>query len=333
MITLAEAQASRALRIAGVCPESQEFIDLLNDGTRLLMKRGNWTGTIQFATACIYGNTVTWSRYVGAVLGVHVNGGSTIPQNLWFNWVYPGDAEARDMFMYYQRHRCGTVFSVDRGNSPVFNQICPTEPQFIQVFITVPADVGKTVTIFGIDDNHQQVITQRPDGTYQPGEVLTLGIPYVMTSKMYRRIDRIVKDPTQGKIAAFQWNPTANIQLPLAAYDPSETNPDYITTQVPNYRVACGCPQIVTGMVKLKFVPAQHPTDLVQVENIDALSIAMQSVKHSDAYDHQGAEIAMQRAVRDLNYELRDRYPLEQTVASFRPFGTASLQKLYLGMR
>jgi len=333
MITLAEAQASRALRIAGVCPTSQEFIDLLNEGTRLLMKRGNWTGTIQFADVCIYNHIVVWNRYVGTVLGLHSNCRSTIPMNQWFDWVYPGDTEGRDRFVNWHRNGCGTVFTGDLGTTPVFNQICPNTPQFIQPYITVNADIGKTLTIFGIDDNNQPVITQRPDGTYQPGEVIALGIPYSQSIKQYRRVDRVVKDPTQGRINVMKFDPVAALQTPLAVYEPSETAPEYLQSRVPHNRGVTGCPNLISAMVKVKFVEAQRPTDLVQVDNLDALAIAMQSVKHSDAYDHAGAEAAMMRAVRDLNYQLRDKFPLEQTTVSFRPFGTAMLQKLNLGMR
>jgi hypothetical protein len=333
MITLAAAQDSRLLRISGVCSQSQQFIDLLNNATRLLLKRGNWEATIQFADTCIYGNTVTWNRYVGTVLALHVNCGSTIPMNLWFDWVDPGDAEARDRFHFWHKHGCGTVYTVAIGNSPVFNQIHPPQAEYIQVFITNPADIGKTITFFGIDDQRQPVITRRPDGTFQTGEQMTLGIPYTMSTKLYLHVDRVVKDPTVGRLNVFRFDPTQSLTLPLAVYEPNETAPMYQQSRVPNYRAGCGCPLLVSAMVKVAYVEVQQPTDWVQINNLDALALAMQSVKHSDAYDHVGAEAAMARAVRDLNYQLRDRFPLEQTTVSLRPFGTATLNKLNLGMR
>jgi hypothetical protein len=123
MITFAEAKKSRILRIAGACPDSPDFAQLLNDGVRLLMKRGNWTTTVQFTNTCVWGNVITWNRYVGTVLGLDVCGHTTIPLNYWHEWVYPGDMEASRRWGHWQRHGCGNIHTVALGNSPVFNQI------------------------------------------------------------------------------------------------------------------------------------------------------------------------------------------------------------------
>lgn len=336
MITYSEAQQSRALRISGVCSTSPQFGDLLNDATRLLIKRGNWTSTIQFCNACIYGDIVTWNRYVNTVLALDVCGRPTQPVNMWHDWLPPGDEEARSRFRHWRHHGRGNLDTVQLGTSPVFNQINPNEPQFIQVFPTDPQDNGKTITILGLDQNSQPVLSPRTDGTIQPGEKIIIQTPYSVSKNVFTRVDRVVKDQTRGRLNVFQFDAVLSILLPLAIYEPNETAPQYQQTRVPRFHNArgCGCsPNMVRAMVKIQFVEVQNPDDLVQIDNLDALALAMQSVKHSDAYDHAGAEAAMARAVRDLNYQLRDKFPLEQTTVSFRPFGTANLDRLHLGMR
>lgn len=331
MITYAEAQSSRILRIAGVCPTSPDFAQLLNDGVRLLLKRGNWTSTVQFTTTCVWDGVATWNRYVGTVLGLEICGRGTIPVNYWHDWTYPGDTEATRRWMHWRHH--GNVHTVALGNSPVFNQIKNGTASQITMFPTTQNDVGKTITWFGVDQNNQAVLTKRSDGTIQPGELVTLQLPSVSTVTQFTRVDRVIKDPTQGRVNCFFFDTTLNITVPLAVYEPGETTPMYVQSRIPHFPHCPGFPQIVSAMVKTEFVPVVAGTDLVQIDNLDALALAMQSAKHSDAYDHQGAEAAMLRAVRDLNYQLRDKYPLEQTTVSFRPFGTATLQRLYLGMR
>ena len=334
MITLAEAQASRAIRIAGACPTSQDWINLLNDATRELLKRGDFYGSIQFNSVCVYGDVVTWNRRVGTVLAVDSNCRSTIPQNFWNDWVPPGDDQIRDRWRFWHRHGCGTVITSQLGQSPVFHQLNPNEPQYIQIFVSNQLDCGKTITLYGINDQNQPVITRRPDGTTQPGEQIVLGIPYSISKVMYRRIDRVYINPaTVGLLNVFTFDPVLLQNLPVAVYEPGEVSPMYQQSRVPNNRRCCGTPMMVSAMVKVQYVPVQYPSDLVQIDNLDALALAMQSVKHSDAYDHAGAEAAMARAVRDANYQLRDKFPLEQTTVSFRPFGTATLNRLYLGMR
>lgn len=332
MITFGEAKTSRVLRIASVCPNSPDFAQLLNDGIRLLMKRGNWTATVQFLTTCIWNNTATWPRNVGTVLGLDVGFQATIPVNYWHDWTWPGDVEARRRWNHWCRY--GDVHMVAIGNSPVFNNIRLSSPSRITVFPTTPNDLGKSITFFGVDQFNRAVLTKRTDGTIQSGELVTLALPSVSTNTVFGPVSRVIKDQTQGRLNCFFFDTTQNVTVPMAVYEPGETAPMYTQSQVPPMRCRCpGFPQTISAMVKTEFVPVVVDDDLVQIDNLDALAIAMQSVKHSDAYDHAGAEAAMMRAVRDLNYQLRDKYPLEQTTVSFRPFGTATLQRLYLGMR
>lgn len=333
MITFGDVKASRVARVAACCPNSQDFADLVNDAIRELIRRGNWVSTLQFATVMTYGRTVTWNRHVGTVLAVDINGRATQPFNRWYDWTPPGTHEIIFRFKRWQHRGCGTLNTVAIGQSPVFNQIDPKDPKYLQFYPTDNADNGKTVTVFGLDQNNQEVFSRRADGTIQPGELFTLQLPFVTSAKTYRRVDRIVKDLTVARVNAFQFDALLSTLTPLGIYEPNETSPMYQQSQVPHdcWQSSC-CPRLVSALVKTEFVPVQYNQDWVQIDNLDALAEAVQSVKHSDAYDHQGAEAAMVRAMRELNYQLRDKFPLEQTTTSFRPFGTATLSKLHLGM-
>jgi hypothetical protein len=57
----------------------------------------------------------------------------------------------------------------------------------------------------------------------------------------------------------------------------------------------------------------------------------IQSIKAGEAGDIESKRLFEAEAFRELNYELRDKYPLEQFTVSFRPFGTARLERQAIG--
>lgn len=326
MLTVSEAMDSRINRISGVCAGTSDWYQLLNDATRQLMRRGNWWGTVKILRGCIYNNCLTWPRAVGTVLALD-GGGSAPVKNSWyeFNAVLPEHVNQWNRFGTFHCDR--NLALVDNGTSPVFNQIPCLNDRYLRFYITQPTDAGKTITVFGVDGNGLDILTTRSDGTIQPGIVLTLAIPYVQTPTLIRRVDRIIKDVTDGPVYGYQFD-GAN-QFPLATYAPSETLPDYRTSQL-THGCSC-CPSRIAAFIKLEFIKATRPDDLILIDNLDALALGMQACKLNDAFDSQGSEVMMQRACHELNLDLRNKLPIDEIPVRFSPQGTAHLRRLKIG--
>lgn len=331
MLTVAEAKQSRLKRVAGLCVDSQDWLDILNDATSELMTRGDFWATMKRVRGCIYNGCITWPRQVGTVKGFN-RCGSSPPKNHWFNFdpVLPSDFQHWSTTGGFLCAR--DIALVDQGTSPVFNQIPCNTNRYVRYYITDPADVGKTITVFGIDGNGLEVITQRSDGTIQPGVVLTLAIPFVQSTILFRRIDRVIKDPTVRPVYGYQFD--GNL-WPLSIYQPSETLPDYRTDRL----VWSNCnstncqqwPSPISALVKLQFIPVELDDDKILIGNVNALFYAMQSVKLGDAYDVGGGGSLMARAVRELNNELREKLPDDQIPVRVRPYGNATLERQGIG--
>jgi hypothetical protein len=60
------------------------------------------------------------------------------------------------------------------------------------------------------------------------------------------------------------------------------------------------------ALVKLRFVPVVLDTDLVLIDNLDALKNMIQSIKYAEAGDDRMADKYEARAIRELNMGLRD---------------------------
>jgi len=331
MLTLGAAKNSRLKRISGVCSTSQQFVDYLNDATSELMDRGSFWNTLRVLRGCIYNQCITWPRQVGTVLAFDRCNGAVPPKNQWYDF----DAVLPEHVHHWNRFNnfpCAHDLAlVDSGTSPVFNQIPCLLPRFLRFYITQPTDIGKTITIFGKSAG-VEVLTTRSDGTIQPGLVVSLAIPFVQTTIAFDHVDRVIKGVTDGPVYGYQFD---GINLfALATYAPQETLPDYRTSKIHSSGCITNCstwPKQIAAFVKLQFVPVVHDDDEVQIDNLEALALAMQSIKNSDAYDSNGAETLMGRAVHVLNLSLRTKLPIDQVPVRFKPYGTSDLYKQRIG--
>jgi hypothetical protein len=268
---------------------------------------------------------------VGSVLALHECRHFSIPSNRWYSFLKWGSFFT-DWSMHW--HREGRHFVADSAETvPVFNPIPAGTPRFIRFYADNPQDYGKNITVYGVDSNGQALgYGQRLDNTWQDGLVLSLSAPYIQSSATatwdgkVHKITRVVKDPTVGRVRGFQVD-DAGVQYDMATYEPSETNPDYVWTRVPVHND--GRPTVISALVKLAFVPVQYDNDLVLIENVDALRDMVMSIKAKEA---GGDWLTPERAAfRELNFELRDRFPMEQFPLDFRPFGDDTLRRQKIG--
>ena len=212
------------------------------------------------------------------------------------------------------------------NTSPVFNTI-KTEGFVIRTFITQPTDVGKTITYYGTDVNGQPIRTTRSDGTVQDGIQVTLAAPSADTSVAIRHVSRIVKDTTDGDVIAYQYNLATGLMLDLGRYQPMETNPNYLVTQMYGQiqNRGCGCQEQVDALVKMEFVPFRYEGDLVQIDNQDSIRDMLLALRKKEQGDIAASLAYETSAIRELNFEMRNRYPDEQFIVNFRPFGRDDL--------
>jgi hypothetical protein len=243
---------------------------------------------------------------------------------MWWNFI---------LDEHHRHHRhwrglCGgECRMLGQGRLPTFSTIAGPGRQ-VRLYIDAAADVGKTLTLFGVDDtNGQPLVTPNADGTFSDGIVLTGAFPFAATTQNIRRIDRVIKQPTQGRMRLFGWD-TVNLVLEdLAIYDPSETLPDYVRydlhipgcapTGTPAPVGGCPTPRGVAALVKLQFIPAVADTDLVLISNRGALKAYIQSLKFKEAGDAANGDKYEANAIRNLNKELKNDFPDSQIGVDF----------------
>jgi hypothetical protein len=85
------------------------------------------------------------------------------------------------------------------------------------------------------------------------------------------------------------------------------------------------------ALVKLKFIPVVADTDLVMIPNLSALALFLKGMRFAEAGDRQNALLYQADAVKELNLQLADISPDEQTPIRISPFGTADPWRAGIG--
>lgn len=330
--TLADAREQRCVKIAaGSCINSPEFISMVNEGQRLLCKRGNWFGMEWLVRFCLDSNCIVWPRFVGTVLGLRFcnTWQPAFMQNQWYAILGP----------YAQYDFTSGTTVRDNGTAPCHSEIrdCDGTGKLVRYVVTKRPDLGKTCKIYGIDANGQP-LQERDDatGTWTDGVTIVAANPFGTTSVYVRHITSVVREATQGPAWLYEYDPVADKQRQLANFDPNETNPRRRRSTITNWNSwwglagnAGGCNDDagnrivpVDALIKLEFVPVQTDGDFLMVDDFDALALAIRAIRRGEADEDAGRESALLLAVKEMNMRERDKLPGNQTTVLVQAVGS-----------
>ena len=285
--------------IAQVPPQSVEFARLINDAIRRFGRRGDFKGTTVPIYTCVKNGCVVWPRYVGSVRKINQCHRHIPVKNNWYEFM---EFAPNWRTSYWYGWLGQRPHAIEQGRAPVYATI-PSGWTTVRAYIESPLDTNKTVTLFG-EDSTGQPLTTKGIGPWVDGIKKSLAVPYVEWTNI-RRIDRVMKDKTNGPVRLYATDGT-NI-IDIAYYEPSETRPDYVRTQISLRNCQdCATGSGVIGIVKLQFVPVSADSDLVIINNIDALELMVQSIKFGRAGDTANAEKYEAMAIREGNLQLWD---------------------------
>lgn len=325
MLTFGDVKASPEIRaVISFCPDSADFAAVINQVTRKLARRGDWAGTVVPIYVCVYNGCVTWPRYVGSVRKINLCRREVDVKNLWYDFLF-GE---RGRECHWASMMGASCTMVQTGKTSVFQDI-QGEGRTVRAYPRCQVDIGKTVTIYGQDNNGQDLMQRDANNNWIAGMTITLASPYGSTSTFVRHIDYVLKDQTQCPVNLFAYNATTDLLEDLAQYDPSETRPSYQRTRLGGMGMGgggcqttcCGRKNPVLALVKLKFIPVIADTDLVLIDNLDALVLEIQANKAREAGDIASMRAFQADAIAELNRDLEDQSPEDEFSATNNVFG------------
>lgn len=347
--TVANLKQSTIKTIAGVCLDSQEFLDVVNEVQRRLLRRGNWFDTEWLIRICVDNGCVTWPRYVGTVLGAKLcDGGISSPKNKWYSII--GGARSLNSPIY------GFDLIMKDGNTqPTYKLVIPGDSgKIIRYYVVKREDIGKTLTIYGTRIGGQPLQHKNDDDEWVDGVVITTeiqldgsgygiaedesGNPIYVAS-----ISAVVREATQGMSYLYEYDATADTLRDLAVYEPNETNPRYRTSKLENFCCAPSCQVTTTvsgtdyvtnqvnidALIKLQHFDVTNENDFLLIDNFEAFKFGFQAVKLEEANDDKSAEVKMMKAIRELNFDDRDKNPSAQTAVAVSVAGSCPVYSPY----
>lgn len=309
-------QSDRLLEIASACPDSERFKSVLNSAVSGLMIRGDFQNLLTPIQVCVYNGCITWPRCIAAIRTASICGEPVRVRNLWFEYLERGCG-------------CngGTVLS-DFGRSPTYNDVTG-QFKYLRVYLQRNEDVGKKVTLYGLDEYGQIIRTKDATGEWQEGVTLTLAKPFVGTPMRFQgNPSRVRKERTAGPLWLYEYDAETDKIRDLAQYQPSETEPMYRRQKLRGASSCRSCAEdcriVIRALVKERFVPVELDTDIVQLaewENLEAIKLMMQSRIEMDGRNKRVADDLEMAAIRELNLWDRNQQPEDTFVVSTNIMG------------
>lgn len=321
---LADARADIGLRnIAATCANGTQFADYVNRATRRLIKRGSWYGTDALLKLCTNGCDVVFPRQVGTVIGLRLcQSGAMEIRNNWWAIVSPANcgygAGWNQGWGNSYGYGGGMPYSTDTNSVPIFNQVSGNTGKLIRYHVVAAQDIGKTITIYGKKYGGQP-LQEEVAGVIQNGITITAATPFSQTTDLVTKIDSVVRQATSSPAYLYEYDPATMLLRMLGSYEPSETNPSYRHMRIP--QLSCVPHSTdengvhtwhMEALVKLQYIPVVSDNDFLLIDDFDALSFAIQSIKFDEANDAQNAQIYMLKAIESLNFEMREKSPSDQ---------------------
>ncbi len=337
--TVADARGWKRIQdVARDCSTSTDYVNKINSVTRMLMKRGNWWGVEILMRLCVHGCRIAWPKYVGTVTGLRFCCfGQLEIQNGWYGILGPMGSSGAYAAGYGAYSGIGfggwiapTLF--DGNTSPVHTQITGNTGHFIRYSVVKANDYGKKIRIYGTKFGGQPLQELDANGVWQNGITLTAQNPFAQSTDLVTRIDQVVREKTEGMTYLYEFDGVQNKQLQLAVYEPNETNPQYRISNVTGFNQIRGNEDAngqktwtVDAMVKLQYFPVENDRDFLYVGDEDALAFGIQSLNADNDNDPAMAETYFAKAIRELNFESRDRNPAQTFVVKSRMLGSCTI--------
>lgn len=286
----------------GKCDEAT-VLRRLSDAVRLLTNKGIFDPSVAFMDIAVdeSDGTITLPTEVETVLAVNAGCRPTLLRDQWFQ---------------YHLNGVGSELKTDCGYTDILSQNVPIiraleAPVKLVAKPEKASDNNKCIWVYGWEESGKRIYSTDPmtgetlDGFKVP---LVFGFPAVASGiPAIARIDRVEKDATNGYVELVAVNPLSTSQelYRLGYYQPWETDPSYR-----RIRVSAPSPtQHVRIAYKKKDTEIRSQHDWINLDNREAIILAVKAVKFREANNFEQARAAETEAQRLLSEEAEAKKP------------------------
>lgn len=288
----------------GKCDEATVF-RRLSDAVRLLANKGLFDANVAFMDIRTDEGVITLPTEVSTVLAVNVGCRPTLIRDEWFQ---------------YHLNGVGSELKSDCGYTDVLSQNTPIiraleGPVKLIAKPRKVTDNNKVIRVFGWTEAGERIYSEEGgetvDGFLVP---VVFGMPQVNAdAPAIARIDRVQKDSFNDYVELIAVNPlvTATELYTLGLYQPWERDPSYrrIRISIRDNSQQEGIPQTVRIAYKKKSTEIRSMDDWINLDNREALLLAVKAVKFREANNFEQSRIAEGEAQRIMSEEAASNRP------------------------
>lgn len=238
------------------------------------------------------------------------------------------------------RPPCGQYLEAyTRNNAVTFTDLTPPNKK-VRVRLTSALDEGKRVMISGLDNNGT-IITELDNGVNCSGTFVAPVAPFTDTEMEISKITGIQKDVTLGQVKFYSVDADTGDEVLLHTMEPSEKVASYRRYFLNGLPKNCCDPQNssttvqVTALAKLELIDVVSDTDYLLIQNLEALAEESASIRYSQIDNTESKKMAQEKhlqAIRLLQGELVHYLGKNRPAVAFKPFGSARLERVAVGM-
>ena len=279
---------AEASSVLGSCSDS-ELWGRTTDAVRLLGNKAHFDWTLGEISIATQDGLITLPREVKTVLTVAVDKRPVLLRDEWYEYHINSGGEEDTISQGY---------ATETGSWSTFRD--PPKPCLLVAKVDSTSDTNKQLRAYGYDQYGNRIYSPGADGSMQDGFLVPqiYGYPVPRTDvPAIAKIDYISREKTAGRVRLYAVDPTSLETLTLIGYyRPDETAPRY-------RRLRVNAPSTARVKFHRADVPIASDDDWINIENHEALRLALRAVKLRVDSDFANARAAEDEAVRLLSEE------------------------------
>lgn len=306
----------------------------INDALERLLDNADWACLQRQVRILVVGNTFALPYNAEKILWCDIDGtpARVFGQSYQYVSSGPGDSEYRSVgFGLRDLIDLGdhwpVAYEIPRTFIKADDSLWTTGEMYLVAFASAAADVGKLLDVIGTGVDGLPRLSGESIPIQSRGAIAegVWDAGFTKSAKQYSSIDRIVKPATAGYVALYAVDPDTGSMFQLANYHPSQTTP-----QFRRYRVtkavaadsgvqsasvntnlglhvdilpepATGSRAVVLASVRLRHIPLSDPGDLVPLDSLQALLLAVRAINAEAEKDFALADVLMGKATDILS--------------------------------
>lgn len=301
-------------RIFGSCGDDVVF-KRLNRAVELLANKGEWSPLLGNIDITCDANLVTLPREIETILQVSYGDYPALGRDELFRYHLngPGDRATPANFRWWESN----------SSSPVFRDL--DEPAQVALIATKACDNGKVVTVYGYDEDNNQVRYNDQTGyryalgsfespvpassssnasssSSGSGSVSSSGCVWEIPT--FCRITRVKKPVTQGPVQLWSLDQDGELDTLLAVYDWDDTEPRFRRLRIDRSNAS-----LVRIHYRRKNFKLRRRSDLIPLQNPEAVVMMARGLYYYDKMEIAQAEACEATALRWLEEEARTQSP------------------------